>query len=66
MIQYVIVLTMLIDNKPVMTMPLSSERFNSYVTCTYYAIDAKNQLGILLKETAGSAYTVDWACKQTS
>lgn len=61
---YIIVLILLIDGKPTMTMPIDSERFNSYVTCSYYAIDAKNRMGILLKEQAGSAYTVDWACKQ--
>ena len=60
---YIIVLILLIDGKPVMTMPIESERFNSYVTCTYYAIDAKNQMAIVMKERAGPAYTVEWACK---
>lgn len=59
---YVIWLTLLIDNSAVMSLPITSERFDSYITCTYYAIDAKNQMGIVMKE-AGSAYTVTWACR---
>ena len=61
---WVIWLTLLIDAKPVMSLPATSERFNNYVTCSYYAIDAKNQMGILMKETGGDAYTVSWECKQ--
>ena len=59
---YVIWLTLVIDGKSAMSLPITSERFDSYITCTYYAIDAKNQMGIVMKE-AGSTYTVEWECK---
>jgi hypothetical protein len=59
---YIIWLILLIDGKPVMSMPIS-ERFDNYITCSYYAIDAKNQMAMLLQESAGPAYTVKWDCK---
>lgn len=63
MIQYAIWLTLLIDGVATHSMPITSERFNSWITCSYYAIDAKNQMAIVMKERAGPAYTVEWACK---
>jgi hypothetical protein len=62
MTQYMIWLTLLIDGVQTHSMPITSERFDSWVTCSYYAIDAKNQMAIVLKERAGPAYTVTWAC----
>lgn len=62
MTQYMIWLTLLVDGVQTHSMPITSERFDSWVTCSYYAIDAKNQMAIVLKERAGPAYTVAWAC----
>jgi hypothetical protein len=59
---YIIVLTLLIDGVPTMRMPIS-ERFDTYIRCTYYAIDAKNHMGIIMKESMGEKYTVEWECK---
>lgn len=59
---YIIVLILLIDGKPITAMPIS-ERFDNWVTCSYYAIDAKNQMAIIMKERAGPKYTVEWECK---
>ena len=59
---YIIWLTLLIDGKPIKSMPLSTEYFDDYIICSYYAIDAKNQLALALKDTN---YTVDWECKES-
>jgi hypothetical protein len=59
---YIIVLILLIDGRPITAMPIS-ERFDTWVTCSYYAIDAKNQMAIIMKERMGEKYTVEWECK---
>jgi hypothetical protein len=60
--QYVIWLTLLTDGVPTMSMPITSERFDSWITCSYYAIDAKNQMAMVLKSRVAPTYTVEWAC----
>ena len=59
---YIIVLILLIDGKPITSMPIS-ERFDNWITCSYYAIDAKNQMAIIMQERMGPKYTVEWECK---
>ena len=60
---WMMVLILTIDGLPVYSMPIESELFTNYAMCSYYAIDAKNQMNILLQDKPG--YRVTWACSQT-